>query len=228
MNKPLSSLASRIFSLGELFALRRVIIEFRISRYHRAGLRQIRRKSLSRPAKLNLGSGTVRKEGYLNIDLFPGGDLTLDIRRKLPFESNCCELIFSEHCIEHIDYPDTVSQMFRECFRILSPGGLFRFSVPDTEWPLTDYAKGPDAEYFRACKEIPSWRRPQYCTTRIEHINYHFRQYGEHLFAYDEETAKKMLESIGFQDVQRVSFDPSMDSKHRELGSLFMSSRKPV
>ena len=30
--------------------------------------------------------------------MFPGGDLTLDLRRGLPFESNCCEEIFSEHC----------------------------------------------------------------------------------------------------------------------------------
>ena len=227
MNKHLSSLASRFFSPGERSALRRLLTEFRISRYHRDGLRRIRRMSWSRPSKLNLGSGKHPKEGYLNIDLFPGGDLTLDLRRNLPFESNCCKEIFSEHCIEHIDYPDTACNLFRECFRILKPSGLLRFSVPDTEWPLTDYAKGRDAEYFRACKENPWWH-PSYCTTRLEQINYHFRQGDEHRFAYDEETARKVLESVGFQDVRRVSFDPLMDSRHREIGSLFMFARRPA
>jgi len=208
-------------------ALRHLYTEFRIARYHRAGLRQIWRKSLSRPIRINLGSSMHRKDGYLNIDAFPGGDVTLDIRRSLPFESNCCEEIFSEHCIEHIDYPDTVVDLFRECFRILKPGGRLRFSVPDTEWPLTDYGKGPDAGYFLACKEN-LWWHPSYCTTRLEHINYHFRQGEEHRFAWDEETARKVLESVGFQDVRRVSFDPSIDSKHREVGSLFIATQKPT
>ena len=72
MNKHLSSLASTLFSPGERSALRRLLTEFRISRYHRDGLRRIRRMSWSRPSKLNLGSGKHRKEDYLNIDLFPG------------------------------------------------------------------------------------------------------------------------------------------------------------
>jgi predicted SAM-dependent methyltransferase len=108
---------------------------------------------------------------------------------------------------------------------VLRPGGLIHLSVPDTEWPLIDYAKGDDAAYFRACIEN-SWH-PTDCSTRIEHINYHFRQDDEHRFAYDEETLGKALEAAGFRDVKRVSFDPSIDSKHREIGSLFMSARKP-
>jgi predicted SAM-dependent methyltransferase len=174
-----------------------------------------------------LGSGTHCKAGYLNVDMFPGGDLTIDLRRNLPFESNCCEEIFSEHCIEHFDYPETVARLLEECFRILKPSGLLRFSVPDTEWPLLSYAKGPAADYFQACKAKPPWH-PSYCETRLEHINYHFRQGDEHRFAYDEETAKKLLQGVGFQEVERVSFDRNIDSQHREIGSLFMSARKPA
>ncbi|MES2982582.1 MAG: methyltransferase domain-containing protein [Verrucomicrobiota bacterium] len=217
---------SRFFSPGERVALLLLKTEFRISRYHRNGLRKIRKMSWSRPKKINLGSGSIRKDGYLNIDMFPGGDLTLDIRRRLPFESDCCEQIFSEHCLEHIDYPSTISNLLRECLRILEPNGILRFSVPGTEWPLTDYAKGPDAPYFRACDEH-AWH-PKNCTTRMEHINYHFRQKNEHRFAYDEETATKLLKTVGFTDIRSVEFDPSIDSKHREIGSLFMVARKPA
>jgi hypothetical protein len=35
-------------------------------------------------------------------------------------------------------------------------------------------------------------------------------------------------EGAGFQDVKRVSFDPSIDSQHREIGSFFISTRKPA
>jgi predicted SAM-dependent methyltransferase len=224
MNKRFNSLMRRLLSQGEFSAWLCLRSEFLISLYHREGLRHIRRGLWLRPAKINLGSGSCRKEGFLNVDMFPGGDLTLDLRRKLPFESGCCEIIFSEHCIEHIDYPETATDLFRECLRILKPGGTLRLSVPDTAWPLADYAKGSEAEYFRVCA-LHSWH-PGYCTTRLEHINYHFRQGGAHLFAYDEETAGKILQGVGFQDVRRVSFDPNMDSRHREIGSLFMSARK--
>ncbi|MCE0498376.1 MAG: methyltransferase domain-containing protein [Methylacidiphilales bacterium] len=226
VNRILSK-GDRILSKGELAALRSLLREFYISHLHRRGLREIRRRSLSRPARINLGSGTFRKDGFLNVDMFPGGDLTLDLRRDLPFDSDCCELIFSEHFFEHLDYPDAATALFRECLRILKPGGLLRLSVPDTEWPLKEYAKDdPEAGYFRMCK-LHSWWHPAYCTTRMEHINYHFRQNHDHLFAYDEETARKILENVGFRDVQRSAFDPRFDSPHHEVGSLFMTAVKP-
>lgn len=217
---------SSVLSSGEYSALRDLYHEFRISHFHRAGLREIRRRSWSRPRKINLGSGKHRKDGCLNIDLFPGGDLTLDLRRPLPFDADCCEAIFSEHFFEHIDYPSPAYELARECFRVLKPNGQLRLSVPDTAWPLTDYSKGSDAEFFRACI-LNSWWHASYCSTRLEHINYHFRQAGEHRFAYDEETLRKVLETVGFCKIERVSFDPELDTKHREVGSLFMIARKP-
>src|SRR5262249_53260999 len=143
------------------------------------------------------------------------------------FESDCCEVIFSEHFFEHIDYPHPAYDLFHECLRVLKPNGELRVSVPDTAWPLIDYSKGRDAGYFRACTQY-YWFHPSYCSTRLEHINYHFRQGDEHRFAYDEETLRKVLEEVGFGDISRVGFDPSIDSKHREIGSLVVIARKPA
>jgi predicted SAM-dependent methyltransferase len=215
-----------LFSHGERAALRAFFAERAIARSHRQGLRQIRKRSLSRPAKINLGCGRFSKAGFLNIDMSAGGDLTLDLRLGLPFDSDCCDLIFSEHCFEHFDYPEPITLLVSECLRVLRPGGELRFSVPDTEWPLSDYRDGSAAPYFKACEQH-SWWHPKTCTTRLEHINYHFRQDGEHRFAYDFETAEKVLKGVGFADVRRVDFDPTLDSKHREVGSLFVSARKP-
>jgi predicted SAM-dependent methyltransferase len=215
-----------LLSPGERAALRTFLRERTIAAYHRAGLRQIRKQSLSRPAKLNLGSGPFRKAGFLNVDMFPGGDITLDLRLGLPFDSNCCKMIFSEHRFEHFDYPEPITFLLSECLRVLRPGSELRFSVPETEWPLTDYRDGANAAYFKACEQH-EWH-PKPCTTRLEHINYHFRQDGEHRFAYDFETAEKLLKGVGFVDILRVHFDPSLDAKHREIGSLFVSARKPA
>jgi predicted SAM-dependent methyltransferase len=226
MKRLLASAAQWLLSPGEIDALRTLFNERAIASYHRAGLRQIRRESLERPARLNLGCGAFPKEGFLNIDSFPGGDLTVDLRLGLPFESDCCDLIFSEHCLEHIEYPEPVSFLFRECLRVLKPGGVLRFSVPDAEWPLNDYRDGPNASYFKACDEH-GWH-PNDCVTRLEHINYQFRQAREHRYAYDFETAEKALRTAGFANVQRCGVDPSLDSEHRWIGSLFVSARKPT
>jgi predicted SAM-dependent methyltransferase len=226
MKRFIAFVARSLLSPGERGALRALMDERAISAHHRRGLREIRRRPQSRPEKLNLGSGRFPKKGYLNVDLLPGGDLTLDLRRGLPFESSCCELIFSEHCFEHFDYPEPIGHVFRECLRVLKPHGILQFSVPDSEWPLNDYSNGPEAPYFRACI-AQSWH-PKGCTTRMEHINYHFRQAQEHRFAYDFETADKALGAAGFVEIRRRPFDPSVDSEHRRVGSLFVAARKPV
>jgi predicted SAM-dependent methyltransferase len=226
MTSLIKSVLRRVLSPASVDAYRSFRAERVIASDHRSGLREIRKQSLARPPRLNLGSGTHRKTGFLNVDLVPGGDITLDLRLGLPFESESSELVFSEHCFEHFDYPEPICLLFRECLRVLKPGGELRFSVPDTEWPLTDYRDGANASYFRACEEN-KWH-PENCTTRMEHINYHFRQGNEHRFAYDFETAEKALRGAGFTNIRRRSFDPSLDSKHRQAGSLFVSAQKPV
>ncbi|WP_309696001.1 methyltransferase domain-containing protein [Armatimonas sp.] len=218
-------LFGRFLSPSEQAAWRVIFTERRISAYHRQGIQYIQQHSLYKPAKINLGSGEHKKEGFLNVDLFPGGDVTLDLRKDLPFESGFCDFIFSEHCIEHFEYPTSAYKLIKECLRVLKPGGIFYFSVPETEWPLKDYISKGKEGYIEQCN-IHKWH-PDYCTTPMEHINFHFRQAEEHKFAYDFETAHKMLTDIGFIDVKLREFDPLLDATHRKIGSLFVSANKP-
>ncbi|MEO8448699.1 MAG: methyltransferase domain-containing protein [Gemmatimonadota bacterium] len=219
----------RIFSAPERAALRLWRREREVAALHRAGLAKLKREpQLLQPARLNLGSGRFRKEGFVNIDLGPSADVTLDLRQGLPFDSSSSGFIFSEHCFEHFDYPTGIEVLLRDCLRVLRPGAEMQFSVPDTQWPLEAYAsnEGLSGAYYRVCRER-NWH-PASCTTRLEHINYHFRQRGEHRYAYDEETAVKLLTGVGFVAVGRRPYDPVLDSAHRELGSLFMIATKPA
>ena len=215
---------NRLLNNHQKIAWAGLVLEFRISKYNRQGIRKIKKQNLYRPLKINLGSGKRIKKEFLNIDLLPGAELTLDLRNPLPFESNTCELIFSEHFFEHIEYPGPITKLFKECYRILKPGGVLKFSVPDTEWPIKSYAIGSQADYFKACLEH-NWH-PTDCQTMIEHINFHFRQNGEHRFAYDYETARKVLSNAGFRNIKRDVYDPALDSAQREIGSLFILAKK--
>jgi predicted SAM-dependent methyltransferase len=176
------------------------------------------------PAKLNCGCGPVVKAGWINIDVGKNADLQLDLREKLPFPDNSVSYIYSEHFFEHLGYPDDAGMFLKESLRVLVPGGQFRVGVPDTEWPLVAYVQD-DENYFRFVKE--TWH-PEYCDTKMHHINYHFRQGLEHKYAYDYETLANILRQAGFSKIEKSEFDPELDSKHRKIGTLYVNAFKSI
>ncbi|KJG63349.1 hypothetical protein [Photobacterium kishitanii] len=72
---------------------REIIFAFR----HRIGIKIARKYRSQVKLKLNIGCGKKLKEGWVNIDLKPFADLTLDVREPLPFTDNSCSFIYSEH-----------------------------------------------------------------------------------------------------------------------------------
>ena len=213
-----------LLSSGLSQALFNLRTELRLWLRHRKGSYKARRYPQSALDKLHLGCGPNRKPGWLNVDLSMPADLALDLREKFPFPDNSFSVIYSEHFFEHIDYPVAAGNFLAECFRVLKSGGLIRIGVPDTEWPLQEYCKVRNDGYFHLSQE--SWH-PQWCTTEMEHINYHFRQDGEHRFAYDFETLLKVLKAAGFSDVSKTGFDPDIDSESRKTGTLYVRAVKP-
>ncbi|CAD5373583.1 hypothetical protein RA210_U380003 [Rubrivivax sp. A210] len=69
---------------------------------------------------------------------------------------------------------------------------------------------------------------PAWCRTRMEHINYHFRDGGDHKFAFDYETLHQVLSDCGFAAIRRVSFNSSIDSDRRRVGTLYVEARRPA
>jgi predicted SAM-dependent methyltransferase len=200
-----------------------LMLEFQLCRTHWRGVRQARRISPG-GLKLHLGSGPNRKQGWINIDLHQAADLALDLREPLPFRDGSCAMVYSEHVLEHFEYPEPVMSMLRDWRRVLAPGGTCRVGVPDTGWPLAEYAGLSRRNYFAMAKE--RWH-PDWCQTPLEHINYHFRQGREHHFAYDAETLIGAMTRAGFINASVVSFDPQIDSAAREVGTLYVSAMRP-
>lgn len=204
-------------------AMRRLRSEWRIARQHRASVKRARRLPAQAGLKLQFGCGRKLKAGWINIDLQPGADLALDLRRPLPFADGSCEFIYSEHFLEHIDYPEPAMSLLRECHRVLAPGGQISIGVPDTEWPLGEYAGISHDGYFETAKA--RWH-PSWCQTRMEHLNFHFRNFDDHRFAYDFETLAKALSQAGFTQVLRREFDHALDDEGRALGTLYVRAAK--
>ena len=206
-------------------SVRAFLRELQITAKHLRGVIRARKFSNRVGLKLNIACGPKLKEGWVNIDLSPNADLSIDLRESLPFEDGSCQIIYSEHFLEHLDYPEPTGLFLSECFRILEPRGVLNIGVPDTEWPILEYAGTRADGYFQFVKK--QWH-PKWCETEMEHLNYHFRMGNDHRFAYDFKTIELVLTRAGFVNIQTRDFDDALDSKDREIGTLYVKAMKPT
>jgi SAM-dependent methyltransferase len=78
--------------------------------------------------RLNVGAGRTFIPGFVNVDISPKADVTLDLGRdRLPFDDDSVDLVFSYHTLEHVD-----DYLFAlgEIHRVLKHGGRFLVGLP--------------------------------------------------------------------------------------------------
>lgn len=81
---------------------------------------------------LNLGCGTEKITGAINVDMNPDNrpDVLFDIREPFPYSNDTCDKVFFFHCIEHIEKRYHV-RILQEIWRVLKPGGQLVISYPE-------------------------------------------------------------------------------------------------
>lgn len=104
--------------------------------------------------KLNLGSGKLKREGFVNIDW--DASSTPDVLHDLnlvpyPLASSAFDYVEASHVLEHLDRP---FEVMKEIHRVLKPGGVLAMKVPHFSRGLThaEHAHGFDVTfplYFR-------------------------------------------------------------------------------
>lgn len=92
--------------------------------------------------KLNIGSGSVLKQGYVNIDIMPhkGVDALVDLNHApYPFKDDTFDEVFSDHVIAHLwSFHKTITELIR----ITKDGG--RIVVKASYFPSTKWFGDPD------------------------------------------------------------------------------------
>jgi len=165
--------------------------------------------------RVNLGCGYRPMKDWINVDRARGPEVQVvwDLSQGLPFPDNSCSAIFSEHMIEHIT-KDAAAKFLSECYRVLQPDGVLRLSTPDAELFLVSYAG--DRKFLSHPEFTQAIGAP------IDRVNFMMREYGQHLWSYDEELLTLMLQSAGFNRVIRQNFGTSV---HPRMGNIDFAAR---
>jgi len=150
---------------------------------------------------LHLGCGTKRLPGFVNIDgnLFRNPDIWLDLRNGLPFPNGSVDSAYASHVFEHF-YPDELTRILRECFRVLLPGGGLRIVVPDMGSAVRAYLSGHQAFF-------PDFPRP-YESLGGKLSNLLFCE-GGHRQGFDFSHLKELLQEANFSEVSQLSAEES-------------------
>ncbi|MCK7595428.1 class I SAM-dependent methyltransferase [Pseudomarimonas salicorniae] len=162
--------------------------------------------------KLSIGAGERRIEGFLSVDIDAAlhPDIVADIGRPLDLPDASVECLFCEEVISQIA-PEACLGFFRECRRILQPGGVVRILTPDL------------ARFTRAYLERPDWLReiwhrhvglPLLCDTAAEVLNLGLRGVGP--FVYDRATLRCLANSAGLV-LHESAFNESLHPAMRGL-----------
>ena len=149
---------------------------------------------------LNVGCGTLIRDGWVNIDREPqSGVFYFNALDPLPIADSTVSHINTEHFLEHLEFEDGV-RFLGECYRVLSVGGTMRIVVPDAERYMRAYVQN-DVQFFEQLKDLGGSARPHPSKDAI--CNQMFRMAGAHRFAWDFETLELVAKDHGFRSIHR-------------------------
>lgn len=98
--------------------------------------------------KVHLGPGQKKYiPGWINVDanMFTGKcDVWADLRNPLPFHEATVDVIYSHHVIEHLP---NLTFHFRDVFRCLKPGGIYRVGGPNGDIAIKKFIEN-DKDWF--------------------------------------------------------------------------------
>lgn len=178
--------------------------------------------------KLNVGAGPGwRRNGWATTDhkksLFKGGSAWC-----LDYPDGCFDLLFSSHMLEHIPH-FKIDAVLQEFNRVLKPHGAMRLLCPDLEVIARAYIEKNEILQKRLIAEDPAIRTDLGFGGSLANFVVSggsdmlmFSRNGDciggyaHIFAYDFEMLKKLLERHGFGDVKKCTFLESNYAEFRE------------
>ena len=139
-----------------------------------------------------------------NENRFPENVEYGDIIKGLPVPEQSCELIYCSHVLEHLSLQD-LRIALKNTYKILRPGGIFRFVIPDLEYAIKQYIN--DKSEFAALNFMKNTLLGK--EKRVRGLKGLFLEWlgnSQHLWMWDYKSIKKELEEVGFKKIRRAFY----------------------
>ena len=175
--------------------------------------------------RLNWGCGGHTLPGWINSDQkeAPDIDLTCDIARGLPLETDSIDYAVSIHALPEVPL-DRIVPVLAELRRVLKPGGVLRLALPDLLKGVAAYQRG-DRDYFL----VPDEDAERLGAKLIFQLIW----YGYSRTLFVPEFIEEMLVRAGFSRVEHCAYRQTsgpfaqiVDLDNREAESLFVEAYK--
>ena len=195
----------------------------------------VKQKLLKDDVFINLCSGEVMLDEYINIDLDLRSDLKLDLEKKLiPFQNNSIDRVVMMSAINYFKY-DRASIIIDDIYRILKPGGIIRVGVQDLELISKKYLDKDYKFFFQTNKNFTQRFHGE---TLGDKINYFFYRGGSgirskhHKYMWDFNSLKFLFHKSGFEKIENKKFldsnIPNIDKiDNRPEMFFYLEARKP-
>jgi hypothetical protein len=151
---------------------------------------------------------------------------THDVRKRLKFPSGSATAILAEHVVEHVPFLQGLG-FFRECLRLLQPGGVLRVAFPDVGRFLineeSELAFNAAAHcYAERLAQRPGMDLPPRTRDRVRAALGQMLGGWGHQTAWTEHSAAGALLIAGFSQVRRCEYGhgelKGVDGHHRDVG----------
>ncbi len=184
--------------------------------------------------RAHLGPGQQHYlDGWVNIDAntFTGKcDVWANLIDGIPMRDASVDAIYSHHVIEHL--PD-LNAHFREMYRCLKPGGVFRVGGPNGDMAIRKYVEG-DADWFDGfpdARESIGGKFENFIFCRQEHLTILTPSYLEevaHRAGFVDLRQVHPCRETSYPEVfdaqvMGVEWEPTPETPH----TLLMEGRKP-
>ena len=155
-------------------------------------------------ARLHLGCGRRRVDGWLNVDL-RGSDFDVDLAcGRLPWKDESFEVVVSQHVIDELEIERELVPLLKELNRILKPGGELWLSTQDMEKICRSYLQDGGAALIADVKtRIPAFDMKGFPDSHF--MNEIFYDSGRNMNEFDLPLLTHVLGMAGFDRCRRVN-----------------------
>ena len=147
--------------------------------------------------KLHVGCGNRPIPGWCNVDVAHLNDVVqyVNALKRLPFDDEAFQYIFSEHFVEHLPFADAI-KFFREAHRVLKRGGVLRTATPDFDF-LCELKSSNSESNRRYIEYVSKNFAPSQPKSYVTCANMTFYGWG-HRFIWNAPFMEEVLKDMGF------------------------------